>query len=203
MHAFTRYAVPTGILVVLVFAALAPLLRSRFAYGRWGLVVMDEASSVQRVVGSAMAFLFAVILALAVGCAVLGPERLGAWSVPLPIAFVGCALVSIATLVVVVAQHQMGASWRIGIDHERTELVTLGLYRVVRNPIFGGMIVAMIGMTILLPCAWTLMTTVMAIVVIEIQTRLEEQHLQALHGERYRRYAAEVGRFFPRVGRLA
>ncbi len=35
------------------------------------------------------------------------------------------------------AQSTMGASWRIGVDtSERTELVTHGLFTVIRNPIF-------------------------------------------------------------------
>ena len=35
-----------------------------------------------------------------------------------------------------------------------------------------------------------------------VQTRTEEQHLLRTHGEGYRAYAASVGRFLPRVGRL-
>jgi protein-S-isoprenylcysteine O-methyltransferase Ste14 len=37
---------------------------------------------------------------------------------------------------------------------------------------------------------------------VEAQARLEERHLLALHGVRYREYAGRVGRFFPGVGRL-
>jgi protein-S-isoprenylcysteine O-methyltransferase Ste14 len=36
-----------------------------------------------------------------------------------------------------VSQYQMGNSWRVGVDpHETTELVSRGLFTVVRNPIF-------------------------------------------------------------------
>ncbi|MHC4447722.1 MAG: hypothetical protein ACYSXF_08095 [Planctomycetota bacterium] len=34
------------------------------------------------------------------------------------------------------------------------------------------------------------------------QTRAEEEHLAAMHGDPYRTYAARVGRFVPGVGRL-
>ncbi len=38
---------------------------------------------------------------------------------------------------------------------------------------------------------------------LELQVRaVEEPHLQAEHGERYRAYAARAGRFVPGVGRL-
>ncbi len=35
------------------------------------------------------------------------------------------------------------------------------------------------------------------------QTRAAEEHLTAMHGERYCAYAARVGRFAPGVGRLS
>jgi protein-S-isoprenylcysteine O-methyltransferase Ste14 len=154
------------------------------------------------VVGAALAFVFTVILGLAAACAGLGPQALGAWTPPPAVAFAGCALVGTATAFMVVAQRQMGASWRIGIDPTPTELVTSGLFTHVRNPIFAGMIGATLGMTLLLPCGWTVMTAAMTVLVIGIQTRLEEQHLTALHGDAYRAYATRVGRFFPGVGCL-
>ena len=44
----------------------------------------------------------------------------------------------------VLAQLQMGASWRVGIDDRPTELVTGGLFRVVRNPIFTALLVFLV-----------------------------------------------------------
>lgn len=44
------------------------------------------------------------------------------------------------------AQQAMGRSWRIGVDtDERTELVTEGVFGLVRNPVFTAMIVAVGG----------------------------------------------------------
>ena len=40
-------------------------------------------------------------------------------------------------------------------------------------------------------------------VALELQTRfVEEPHLRRVHGAAYAAYAAQVGRFVPRVGRL-
>ena len=200
MDFFVRIAMPLAVAGVVIFAAFAPLVRSRLAYGRWGLVILEEANPVQRVVAAATAFLFAVVLALAFACAALGPGALGVWPLPAPLTIAGCALVVAALLVIVRAQHEMAASWRIGIDPKRTDLVTRGLFRVVRNPIFSGVLAIATGLALLLPCPWTVMTLLMAAIVIAIQTRLEEQHLLALHGDAYRRYASKVGRFFPGVG---
>ena len=107
-------------------------------------------------------------------------------------------------LTTLVAQFAMGESWRIGVDEtERTELVTDGPFAAVRNPIFAGMIPVSIGLALLVPNFVSLLAVIALVVALEIQTRLiEEPYLLRTHGADYRDYAARVGRFFPRIGRL-
>jgi protein-S-isoprenylcysteine O-methyltransferase Ste14 len=102
------------------------------------------------------------------------------------------------------AQLQMGASWRVGVDvRERTELVTGGLFRFVRNPIFSAMLLALVGLALLVPNAVSLLALVSSLAGLEIQVRrVEEPHLLRVHGERYRAWAARTGRFVPGLGRL-
>lgn len=97
---------------------------------------------------------------------------------------------------VVLAQVQMGASWRIGIDSARkTDLVAKGLFRISRNPIFLGMLVQLLGLFLLHPDAVTLLVLVCGYVLISVQVRLEEAHLLGLHGQTYRDYSAQVRRW--------
>jgi protein-S-isoprenylcysteine O-methyltransferase Ste14 len=52
----------------------------------------------------------------------------------------------------VAAQLRLGASWRIGIEEGAAPgLVTDGLYRVCRNPIFLALLVTLAGYALLLP----------------------------------------------------
>lgn len=95
-----------------------------------------------------------------------------------------------------IAQFQMGASWRIGIDKKnRTELVEKGLFSVSRNPIFLGMRLALAGFFLTIPNAVTLLTLVLGDVLMQIQVRLEEEHLKNLHGERYEEFCKKVRRW--------
>ena len=105
---------------------------------------------------------------------------------------------------IVVAQETMGRSWRIGVDsEERTDLVTAGVFRWIRNPIYSCMILMAIGISLLVPNALTLAGLALILVAAELQARVvEEPHLLATHGGSYRRYAAASGRFVPGVGRL-
>lgn len=108
----------------------------------------------------------------------------------------GIAIMSAALVIIVIAQGQMGDSWRIGVDYEhRTEFVKEGLFRYSRNPIFAGIMLSVIGYFLLLPNAATLLIMMLDLVLIQVQIRLEEQHLSAEHGDAYKRYCDAVPRW--------
>jgi protein-S-isoprenylcysteine O-methyltransferase Ste14 len=145
------------------------------------------------------------VVALVLGVAALAAAILDivpAMTVPAPVRGVGLALAVLGLGGVLVAQSGMGASWRIGVDDtERTDLVTGGVFAVVRNPIFTAMVLTQLGFTLAVPSWLSVLTTMTLVTAVELQVRLiEEPYLQAAHGEHYRRYAARTGRFVPRLG---
>ncbi len=107
----------------------------------------------------------------------------------------------VGTIVTIVAQLQMGDSWRIGVQEgERTELRTDGLFRWCRNPIFTGMLLTSGSMVLWVPMA--ALAWVMLWLGLSLQVRhVEEPHLLQVHGAAYRAYALRTGRFWPYVGR--
>ncbi len=118
---------------------------------------------------------------------------------------VGVVLAFVGIDLTLYAQVAMGTAWRIGVDeNERTTLVTNGPFAVVRNPIFAAMLPTAIGLALLVPNVAGLAGAVVLFVALELQTRVvEEPYLLTTHGAAYRDYAARVGRFLPRIGRLA
>lgn len=116
----------------------------------------------------------------------------------------GAAIGAAGIALTLVAQMQMGASWRIGVDEgSRTELVTSGVFAVVRNPIFSAMILAAVGLCLAAPTALALAVPPLLLVALELQVRrVEEPYLLRVHGEAYRAWAARTGRFVPWLGRL-
>jgi len=118
------------------------------------------------------------------------------WLVSPLAAVAGLALMIVGTLLVVVAQVNMGASWRVGIgSNTRTELVTTGLHRISRNPIYVGMFAAILGIFLVAPNGVTLSLLAVAAVAISAQVRLEEDHLGRLHGPVYAAYRARTRRW--------
>lgn len=182
---------------------LAFVWRSVLVYRRTGLnpFVLPGGDDAYAYVGRAFKLVMlactAVVLVLA-----LAPPAAWAWlgpCVPLQhagVAWLGWGLLLASLLWMLAAQAQMGASWRIGIDKQHaTALVQHGLFRVSRNPIFLAMRVNLLGLFLVAPSAATLAILVAGEILMQVQVRLEELHLRALHGEAYERYQARVRRW--------
>lgn len=113
----------------------------------------------------------------------------------LTIKYIGLGLLAIALIWTIIAQGHMKNSWRIGIDTEvKTELVTSGLFKLSRNPIFFGMILSLVGLFLTTPNALTGLFLILGYILIQIQIRLEEEFLTKEHGQNYISYRQKVRR---------
>ncbi len=108
----------------------------------------------------------------------------------------GVVLLLVAFVWILIAQKQMGDSWRIGIDHElKTQLVSEGVFKISRNPIFLGMHINLLGLFLILPNAVTLTVLVLGDALMQIQVRLEEEYLTRTHGQNYEQYRRQTRRW--------
>lgn len=199
MSTFLKIILP---IYLVLFFGLAMFWRSYLAWKRTGVnpYVLGNGDSVHDYVGK----LFRVTL-LGTAMIVLAFsffESLYNLLTPIPwlestwLMSVGLVLLAIALGWVLVAQIQMGNSWRIGIDENSTSpLVQHGLFGVSRNPIFLGMITMLAGLLLTVPTAATLVVTLLGIVLIHIQVRLEEPFLLEKYGKTYRDYQKRVRRW--------
>ncbi|GAB3042399.1 hypothetical protein GCM10027052_25450 [Parafrigoribacterium mesophilum] len=87
------------------------------------------------------------------------------------------------------------------IPREHAGLVTTGIYGVVRNPIYTGLLVAGLGLVVFGASIWHIVTWLALLSLLAGKARWEERMLRAKHPE-FDQYAARVGRFIPGVGRL-
>ena len=113
----------------------------------------------------------------------------------LNIKYFGLGLLAISLIWTIIAQGHMKNSWRIGIDTKtKTELVTTGLFKVSRNPIFFGMILSLVGLFLTTPNALTGLFLILGYILIQIQIRHEEEFLITEHGQNYESYKQKVRR---------
>ncbi len=112
------------------------------------------------------------------------------------LAGMGLALLAFALIWVLIAQNQMGESWRIGIDESaKTPLIEKGLFSRSRNPIFLGMRILLVGLFLSIPNAATLSIWLVGDTLMQLQVRLEEAYLRQLHGMSYTNYCQRVRRW--------
>lgn len=111
------------------------------------------------------------------------------------IKYFGMSLMILSLAWVLIAQFQMKNSWRIGIDEElKTQLITTGLFKYSRNPIFLGMLMSLTGLFMTLPTFISLNFFIISNILIQIQIRLEEEFLLKQHGTYYLKYKKKVRR---------
>jgi len=126
-------------------------------------------------------------------CQYLAPIH---WLEQPALVLLGLGLLLASLIWTLIAQAQMGDSWRIGIDAgAKTQLVQHGVFRWSRNPIFLGMRVTLLGFFLILPNAVTFATLVLGEALMQIQVRLEEEYLRQTHGEEYRKYCQQARRW--------
>lgn len=93
----------------------------------------------------------------------------------------------------------MKDSWRAGIpDKDKTELVTIGIYRYSRNPAFLGFDFMYIGVLLMYGNLLTLAFSVFAMVMLHLQILQEERYLENIFGAAYTAYKKQVFRYLGR-----
>lgn len=195
----TRYFLP---LYLLAYVSVAFVWRSYAVWKRTGVnpIVFKGSDSAHDFIGRVTKALFGLVVAVVVIHAFIPSAY--QYVVPIPglergwVRRIGVILLFVSLVWTVLAQAQMGNSWRTGIDYEhRTKLVKVGVFRLSRNPIFVGMIVMLLGLFLAIPNVATLITLVVGIVLIGIQVRLEEEYLTEAHGDEYLQYRRHVRRW--------
>lgn len=186
----------------LLFFGLAMIWRSCIAWKRMGInpYKLGNGDTVHDFVGKLFRLTLIVTALIVFVFSLL--EEYYHWLSPITwmnssmLIIIGIVLLILALIWVLVAQLQMGDSWRIGIDEKsESALVQHGLFGVSRNPIFLGMLVMLLGLLLILPTAATLTVTALGFVLIHVQVRLEEAFLTEKYGEDYRKYRAHVRRW--------
>jgi len=200
-----RYLPLAGVLCLVAIIVWRPWLQRR-RHGSSGVVVFGGGAAQKARDGMGL-----VLVVLLVGQALVA----AGWPEALPRAeadlrsgtgvrhLLGAVLLFGGLLLLVAAQLNLGASWRIGIEEgARPGLVTGGLYRFCRNPIFLALLVILAGNALLLPTLLSALMLAGAYVAIRQQIAEEERYLVRTYGEQYRQYARRAGRLVPGIGKL-
>ena len=140
--------------------------------------------------------------------ALAAPDSLGPWwlipqKFALPSHVVGLILALASNALMIMAQLNMGNSWRVGVDENaRPGLVTGGFFRFCRNPIYFFTLCWATGFFFLLPTVLSALMWVIFYVGIRVYISREEAYLLKTYGDEFQAYARRTGRLVPWFGRM-
>jgi protein-S-isoprenylcysteine O-methyltransferase Ste14 len=176
-------------------------------HGTWGIILFRWGSLGQTLRDSLAVVLFVVLVGQGIMAAgwpetlsFLGAERGSALQVQ---QLTGAVLLFGGIILLVTAQLDLGASWRIGIEQRaKPGLITSGLYCFCRNPIFLALVITVAGYMLLLPTRLSLVLLLGTFIGVRQQVAAEEAYLLHAYGDSYREYVRRVGRFLPGLGKI-
>lgn len=130
----------------------------------------------------------------------VGPTNLGRILVDsIVIKSVGAVVVSMAFLLYAVSLNRLGTSWRLGIDRTTPgALVTDGIYRWTRHPIYVSFDLLFVGTFLILGRLIFLIVALAWLPLVHAAMQREERFLTQLYGDAYRDYCRRVGRYCSR-----
>ncbi len=112
---------------------------------------------------------------------------------------IGYTFMYIGFLIVVYAMLTMKESWRMGIDEKNPgPLVTKGLYKYVRHPIYSALFLILGGSLFILPNLLSLVLILCSIGGLVTEAFYEEEFLLKKYPHEYTDYMNKTGRFFPK-----
>ncbi len=98
------------------------------------------------------------------------------------------------------AQVKMKNSWRVGIDESsKEELITSGIFRLIRNPTYLGLFLLNFGVWFIWPTHLVFYLNLVFILLFEVQVRCEEDFLEKLYEEEYIQYKKNSYRYLPYI----
>jgi protein-S-isoprenylcysteine O-methyltransferase Ste14 len=110
--------------------------------------------------------------------------------------WLGFAVAFPALIFITIAQLQMGGSWRIGLpDTAPGELITGGVFRIARHPIYLGIGWSLLGALLMAPTVAGFAILALAALLADIYVRVEEGFMVEEFGEAYPDYARRVKRW--------
>ena len=91
-------------------------------------------------------------------------------------------------------------SWSAGVLHKVARLSTDGPYSLVRNPLYLGSFLMMVGFGLLIDDWWSAPIILLVVgFIYSVQIRAEEKALLEIFGDEWRKYVARTPRMIPRL----
>lgn len=137
---------------------------------------------------------------------VIGVQLLGVEIVSFPkdtnIQLIGLGIVVLGVFVSVVARRELGANWTHAAEYQIKkghELVTSGIYKYIRHPIYTGFILSVVGAELVASSYLVIPLFFILLVHAYVQAKKEEGILKKEFGQKYTAYMERSQMFVPYI----
>jgi protein-S-isoprenylcysteine O-methyltransferase Ste14 len=131
-------------------------------------------------------------------------SQLGLWRPDIPLIpwlmWLGAAMTLAGLLFAIWARLYLGKNWSgmVTVKHDH-ELIRTGPYRLVRHPIYAGILLALTGTTLCRRNLWGFLGVALVWLGLWLKSRLEERFLVETFGAQYDVYRRTTGGILPRL----
>ena len=113
---------------------------------------------------------------------------------------IGAIVVILGLIVSMLGQRELGRYWVGGIGlHKDHKLITTGPYKYVRNPLYSGMLISALGLSIFGLNVFYTLSVFCFSGAFAIRVLGEEQELEKRFKKKYVAYKVSTGMFVPRI----
>lgn len=123
------------------------------------------------------------------------------YHLPTALGIAGIAITALGTYLFWRSHHDLGLNWSARLQiRAGHELITRGIYRRIRHPMYAAMLVCGLGQPLLLQ-NWIAGPTLLVVGLVFVALRIprEEALLITQFGDQYRSYMASTGRIVPKL----
>lgn len=118
--------------------------------------------------------------------------------VSLTVNILGTFLMLAGLSLAILSQVTMGTSWKIGVPRgkeDKQTLITTGLYAFSRNPIYVGIMIFLLGGSLIAPSALTAICLFSTFFLVQKVITREEAYMHSMFGKQYKAYTQKVLRW--------
>ena len=114
------------------------------------------------------------------------------------VGMIGLSISILGGIVACWARYMLGKNWSLSIQQkENHELIQNGIYKVIRHPIYTGLLLLFIGNAIIVGDNRAIIAIILAFVALWLKLRKEEKLLTEIFGNQYTNYKSHTKALIP------
>ena len=115
------------------------------------------------------------------------------------VAYLGISLLIMGLILEFLGMRGLGINFRVSLPTDQTQLITSGIYGLIRNPIVLSVFMISLGTFLLIPNLLTLINLIGSIITYDAKVRDEESFLLNTFKQEFEEYRRNVGKYFPKL----